>query len=353
LHRNPRPTGAGGIAMTKRLRALVSVVVVCGVLPAAADVPKVVPLERRSGYVAFDADGVVGRRAPKVEVTLDEAPLGMALAALRESGPLPEVRLYSARLRVFDGITEARAPERVAALIDRLVAAGWSPVLRLPDARAALLLRTKADRIRGLVLLAAPGGQVVFGNLVGDADPEALGQAAGRWMTEGKGREWLAQTLGGMAAPAEPESTGSVLPARALGPDGFTARLEAESMTSVRAEVLALPAASGGEAVWFDDPGSSLRGTLRLEAGAYEARVVLQPGGLDRDAVFVSVLGRAPQRVFRAVPGLGPVGQRVLFRLDETADVAVEVHAAEMGLAVDRVDFVRLGRLAGEGVAAP
>jgi beta-lactamase regulating signal transducer with metallopeptidase domain len=347
---------AGLVACSLLAAAMVATLTI-GTTPATAqdEAQQMLSAEVTSmpGYLEFDSRDWVGDATPTAEITVNDTLLTLFLSTVKGVDPqvaeaIKGINLKLVQLRVFEDLDEqgAAAQSRADEQVKKMMGNNWMPVVRAPEEHVNILMRAEGNRIHGLALIVAEGDELVFGNLVCDVEADKLGTELGGLVNKAMSGQLdisqLAAMFGGMAGmdmdgggnweakPSEPK----------LQPDGFKTSLEVESMKLNEAEAIDYLGASDGKMVRLDALTSTAKGTIRLEPGLYDAILMMQPQGLEHDAVMMQVADQPARRLFRSEGELGKAGS-VRFELAETTDVPVMIQAAETGMLLDRVEFVR------------
>ncbi|MEM9531291.1 MAG: DUF4252 domain-containing protein [Pseudomonadota bacterium] len=140
------------------------------------------------GYADFgDLSGITDAE-PTVEISLGPALLGFVSKSL--GGEDPELsstlgKLRSIQVSVFE-IPEShldKALERTQSIASRLKQDNWESAIRVRgETSVDMFMKMEGDTVQGMVVMVVDtSGDSVFLNIVGEIDPEQLGDVAGKF----------------------------------------------------------------------------------------------------------------------------------------------------------------------------
>ncbi len=165
---------------------------VCAGAVRAADEEDV---KKEPGYCDFGTVSVFGQKEPDVEVLLESNLLQMVASAMRASNPqLADMLLKLKQIRVQ---TYAIQPDKLEAVekktdevARRLEGQGWSPMVKVRKTKEGeqtfVYMKLLNNRIQGMVVMnVSPSEEASFINIVGEIDPEQIGQLSHQFHLSG------------------------------------------------------------------------------------------------------------------------------------------------------------------------
>lgn len=143
------------------------------------------------GFVDFgEMNSIYGE--PKVNISIGGALLGFVGALARNEDPQASAifsKLKGVRVSVYaTGGDAAAALDQVSRVKKNLSALQWSPVVQVNEEgqQVQIFMKMNGEVMDGLTLMAVDGEEAVFINVIGQLDPEELGQLMGRFNVDVK-----------------------------------------------------------------------------------------------------------------------------------------------------------------------
>lgn len=138
------------------------------------------------GFVDFgEMNSIYGE--PKVNISIGGALLGFVGALAKNEDPQAAAifsKLKGVRVSVYaTGGDSAAALDQVSRVKESLSALQWSPVVQVNEEgeQVQIFMKMNGEVMDGLTLMAVDGKEAVFINVIGQLDPEELGQLMGRF----------------------------------------------------------------------------------------------------------------------------------------------------------------------------
>lgn len=138
------------------------------------------------GFVDFgEMNSIYGE--PKVNISIGGALLGFVGALAKNEDPQAAAifsKLKGVRVSVYaTGGDAAAALDQVSRVKETLTTLQWSPVVQVNEEgeQVQIFMKMNGEVMDGLTLMAVDGKEAVFINVIGQLDPEELGQLMGRF----------------------------------------------------------------------------------------------------------------------------------------------------------------------------
>jgi len=154
--------------------------------PAFAGDPKNEDVNRHPGFVDFTALNVFGDQGPEVEVFLDRGLIAMVGSMSKRKDPaLSEMlsKLLQIRVQTFAIRDEKRSEieAKTKEMAKKLESKGWQTFVRVNDkkdgSQTYVYMKPRGNVFEGLVVMNVdPNDDASFVNIVGEIDPEKLGE---------------------------------------------------------------------------------------------------------------------------------------------------------------------------------
>ena len=172
--------------MRNRWSYLVAAGVMAMAAPAFGGDPKNEDVNRHPGFVDFTALNVFGDEGPEMEVYLDRGLIAMVESISRKKDPaLSEVlsKLLQIRVQTF-AITDDKlsaVAAKTEEMAKKLESKGWQTFVRVNDkrdgSRTYVYFKPRGSVFEGVVVMNVdPKDDASFVNIVGEIDPEKLGE---------------------------------------------------------------------------------------------------------------------------------------------------------------------------------
>ena len=177
--------------MRNRWSFLVAAGVIAMAVPACGKDAKDEDVNRHPGFVDFTALNVFGGEGPEVEVFLDRALISMVGSMSRRKDPeLTEMlsKLLQIRVQTFaipnDKLSAIEA--KTEEMAKKLESKGWQTLVRVNDkkdhSQTYIYIKPRGNVFEGLVVMNVdPNDDASFVNIVGEIDPEKLGELGNKF----------------------------------------------------------------------------------------------------------------------------------------------------------------------------